>query len=330
MDFDKANGKDLERATSAGFGAAGGAGSEQHVSLALAQALEPVFDGLLADVVRARSMVHEAVPRLIKSFHELKGELGEQSAELVEITRQLQGEQGSIGFLAQMRSVLDIFVKDLVAVSHNSMRLVARVEALTADIEDIVTHVGHIESLAKSTRLIALNARIEAHRAGEAGKTFRVVADEVKSLADDAGEFSAQIRDVVEGTHQSLTDAKDAVTSLASHDLNALLEAQQGVLTTMERLDGASGRVTAALARVSENLEAAAQAMQFEELVSQLLGGVGEKLGLLKTLWLQWTRAQASGSYGELQRLLARLGPALERPMALGADPLATGAHELL
>jgi len=102
-----------------------------------------------------------------------------------------------------MRSVLDIFVKDLVTVSHNSMRLVARVEALGSDIEEIVTDVGHIESLAKSTRLIALNARIEAHRAGEAGKTFRVWPTRSSPWPTDASECLRQIRDVVQGTHRA-------------------------------------------------------------------------------------------------------------------------------
>jgi methyl-accepting chemotaxis protein len=299
---------------------------------ALSQLLGHVFDSLVTDVERSRALLKEAVPALVKSFNGLREDLTAQSAELADISRQLQGEKGSLGFLAQMRSVLDIFVKDLVTVSHNSMRLVARVEALGSDIEEIVTDVGHIESLAKSTRLIALNARIEAHRAGEAGKTFRVVADEVKSLADDASEFSGQIRDVVQGTHQSLAEAKDAVTSLASHDLNSLLEAQQGVMVTMERLDATNVRVSQSLARFNEHIDAAIRGMQFEDILSQLLGTVGDRVGHLRDLWTHWLQAQTTDSpqaWDELDRLLGHLGRALDKPGTVQHHTLDGGTAEL-
>lgn len=304
----------------------------QHTQAALGQLLGHVFDSLQSDVARSRSLLREAVPGLIKSFNGLRDDLSAQATELTEISHQLQGEQGELGFLSQMRSVLDLFVKDLVAVSHNSMKLVARIETLSGDVEQIVDHTGHIESMSKSTRLIALNARIEAHRAGDAGKTFRVVADEVKSLADDASEFSGQIREVVAGTHRSLAEAKEAVTSLASHDLNALLEAQQGVLATMERLDATNVRVSQSLTRFNEHIDSAIRAMQFEDIMSQLLASVGERLGSVRELWTHWLQAQATDStaaWDELEQLLSHAGAQLSKPTAVHQKSLESGTAEL-
>ena len=305
----------------------------QNANAALSQLLGHVFESLMRDVERSRSLLREAVPSLVKTFNSLREDLTAQSRELEEIGRQLQGEQGSVGFLAQMSTVLDIFVKDLVAVSHNSMKLVARVEALGGDIDEIVADVGHIESLAKSTRLVALNARIEAHRAGEAGNTFRVVADEVKSLADDAGEFAAQIRTVVEGTHRSLAEAKDAVTNLASHDLNTLLEAQQGVMATMERLDATNVRVGQSLTRLNEQIDAAVRSLQFEEHMNQLLGTVGDRLGHVRELWIHWLEAQSTDSpaaWEELEALLRHVGPKLGRPTTVHQHSLDGRTAELI
>lgn len=299
---------------------------------AIGEALDQVFAELVRDVLRSKSLLNEAIPALVRSFDQLKEDLSTHARELGAISLQLQGDQGANGIVSQVRGVLDIFVRDMLAVSHNSMRLVGRVEALSGDVDQIVADVSHIESLAKSTRLIALNARIEAHRVGEAGKTFRVVADEVKALADDAHEFSGQIRDVVRGTHASLAEAKEAVTGLASHDLNALLEGQQEVLLAMERLDATSNRVSNSLGHFNERIEEAVRAMHFERALGEVLDAMGERLASVRELWTHWRRAQETDAphvWREVDRLLGVLGarghtasgPAMEAADELVAPP---------
>jgi methyl-accepting chemotaxis protein len=308
------------------------AADAQKTNAALSQLLGHVFEALLRDVARSRSLLHEAIPSLIISFNGFRADLESQSRELQEVARELQGTAGSKGFLEQMRSVLDSFVSDLVTVSHCSMKLVQRVDGLGTDVDEIVNRVSHIESMAKSTRLIALNARIEAHRAGEAGKTFRVVADEVKALADDAAEFSQQIRDVVTRAHESLAEAKVAVSSLASHDLTSVLEAQRGVMATVEKLEASNGHVAQSLVRFHANVDLAIKALQFEDILNQLLGSVGDRLGSLRDLWTHWLAAQTAatpGAWSDLERLLGELRPGLEKPSAVQQGSMAVGTAEL-
>jgi methyl-accepting chemotaxis protein len=87
---------------------------------------------------------------------------------------------------------------------------VSQLEAGSKQIEEIVSVINDI---ADQTNLLALNAAIEAARAGEAGKGFAVVADEVRRLAERSTQSTNEIAAIIEGLEQSIRDTVDAVES---------------------------------------------------------------------------------------------------------------------
>ena len=96
---------------------------------------------------------------------------------------------------------------------ENQARLVKEMGEMNKDIQNIGNFVSLITAISEQTNLLALNASIEAARAGEAGKGFAIVAEEVRSLAEQSGNSTKSIREIIE----QIRNKSERITS----DLNA-------------------------------------------------------------------------------------------------------------
>ncbi len=114
-------------------------------------------------------------------------------------------------------------IAEIRTVSGKSRESVEKMRTLAGSVEEISSFVSVIASIADQTNLLALNAAIEAARAGEAGRGFAVVADEVRKLAEESAKASQQVSRLI-GSLQSHAQSSITATQQAGEIMNGAME----------------------------------------------------------------------------------------------------------
>ena len=215
---------------------------------------------------------NEHTKKLTQHMQDFEGHL-EETGQQVQKTSDVatEGRQGVATAVTGMQSI-----------QTNVSHIAELIEGLGENSKQIGEIVDTIAGIAEQTNLLALNAAIEAARAGEHGRGFAVVADEVRKLAEQSQEAASEIserigriqsstQEAVDAMHQGLSEVMDGTKTVqgagTSFDgiasmVGKVAAASQAMQSSVERLKQSIGRIDAAVEEINTKSRSVADEAQ--------------------------------------------------------------------
>jgi methyl-accepting chemotaxis protein len=255
----------------------------------------PAFPVLRRQLTETVGQVEQAVVQVCHSFQSIADRARQSAAQATACLGDAQqtagrGQGSAQELMATTHHTLARLLERVDNARALSLQLVGKMSEVEEGMQRIDQILRRIDSIASATKILALNARIEAARAGDRGNAFGVVAGETSKVAAAAAETSEAIRAIVQQVSQGVAQMTAELAARADrdeHDAAAsrgeVDQAFQILTTTHEAMRQAAEAALRNSEEVAKSIAGAVMGLQFQDAVSQRVGHVVEALTEIET-----------------------------------------------
>lgn len=279
--------------------------SDDELAAALRHACNTALPILARQIESGRKQSEEAIISLSSRFQALIERL-EATVEAASRVTSGDGETGSGGTIRSSETDLHSVLDALRVAAKRRDAVTSAIGGLdehAAALHGMATEVG---AIASQTNLLALNAAIEAARAGEQGRGFAVVADEVRKLSAQSSDTGHRMVENVKLISNALSGVSEAVVQAGAEEGEALTSAESAIGDVLQRFQAYSvqmqelgSEVENETGGIREEVTQMLVSLQFQDRVSQILAHARDSLESLTT-----EIEQMQGSVGEHERIV--------------------------
>ncbi|MEB0042128.1 MULTISPECIES: methyl-accepting chemotaxis protein [unclassified Pseudomonas] len=263
------------------------------------------LSGLVTEVSDQAHRSEKAMDRQRQETDQVATAINEMSAAAHEVAKSAQGAaiaaQKTDAEGQAAKRVVDGSIKQIHALVNDIRSSGASLDSLQNDVSSIVSVLGVIRSIADQTNLLALNAAIEAARAGEAGRGFAVVADEVRALASRTQQSTQEIQTMIDRLQTGTKGAVEAMrrsseagdgTSAQANEAGTSLDTIAALIGTINSMNAqiasaadqqtsVAEEINRSVHQIAEAVDSVADQTQQSAQTSRNLADLGQRLGKL-------------------------------------------------